>query len=188
MRNLRAAWRVIVLGLAMACLSGACLSRGEARPATLELAGPDEPGIRLTVDGVVRGKDGKPVAGAEIHAYQTDVRGRYTREKVMDEPHARLSGRLRTDAEGRFELRTIRPGGYPKTALLDGRERKIPAHIHLDITAPGHAERHLQLVFSDDPRLADPYWQDWVRTQGHPVLEPHPSGQGIAGTVIITLD
>jgi protocatechuate 3,4-dioxygenase beta subunit len=174
---MRSLWAVLIAGV----LLGASAS-------TLDLAGPGEPGIRLTVTGVVRGKDGKPIAGAEIHAYQTDVQGRYTLEKPMDEPHARLSGRLRTDAEGRFELRSIRPGGYPKALRLGDRERKIPAHIHLDITAAGHAERRLQLVFADDPLLADPYWKDWIRKQGHPVLEPHPSGQGIAGTVIILLE
>jgi protocatechuate 3,4-dioxygenase beta subunit len=154
---------------------------------TLQLATPDEPGTRLTVSGVVRGKDGKPIAGAEIHAYQTDNRGWYTPAKPMDEPHARLSGHLRTDAEGRFELRTIRPGRYPWTAHIGGSERHIPAHIHLDITAPGQGEHRFQLVFADDPLLTDSYWKDWIKRHGHPVLEPHASGPGIAGDAIVIL-
>jgi catechol 1,2-dioxygenase len=184
MRNLHAAR---IVSLIVLSLPIACLPQGEAKAGTLELAGPDEPGTRLTVTGVVRGKNGQPIAGAEIHAYQTDTRGWYTAKKPMDEPHARLSGRLRTDAAGRFELRSIRPGGYPKAVKLGDRERKIPAHIHLDITAPGHAERRLQLVFSDDPLLADPYWKDWIKELGQPVLVPHPSGSGVAGTVVIIL-
>jgi protocatechuate 3,4-dioxygenase beta subunit len=176
-----------VVSIIVCSLQMTCLAMGEAA-STLELAGPGEPGIRLTVTGVVRGRNGQPIAGAEIHAYQTDVRGWYTAKKPMDEPHARLSGRLRTDAEGRFELRSIRPGRYPWTARLHGRERKIPAHIHLDITAPGHAERRFQLVFADDPLLAEPYWKDWIKRHGQPVLEPHASGQGIAGSVIIVLE
>jgi protocatechuate 3,4-dioxygenase beta subunit len=89
----------------------------------------------------------------------------------MDEPHARLSAQLRSDAQGRFELRTIRPGGYRQTVKLGGRERHIPAHLHLDIRAPGLPERRLQAVFADDPLLKDPYWADWVRRLGQPVLQ-----------------
>jgi len=154
---------------------------------SLQVTAPGEPGTQLAVTGVVQGKDGRPIAGAEIHVYQTDATGRYTPEKAMDEPHARLAGWLRTDAAGRFELRSIRPGGYPKAVLLDGHERHIPAHIHLDITAPGHAKRRLQLVFADDPLLADPYWKDWVKRWGHPVLEAHSGAHGLTGTVTLIL-
>lgn len=154
---------------------------------SLQVTAPGEPGTPLTVTGVVQGKDGRPIAGAEIHVYQTDATGKYTPNKPMDEPHARLAGRLRTDAAGRFELRTIRPGGYPQAVLLRGRKRHIPAHIHLDITAHGHAEQRLQLVFADDPLLAEPYWKDWVKRRGQPVLEAHAGEHGLTGTVTVIL-
>lgn len=150
----------------------------------LDLAGRDEPGTRLVITGLVRDGSGRPVAGAEIHVYQTDAAGRYTKEKPMDEPHARLAGWVHTDAQGRFELRTLRPGGYPWTVHLGDRDRKIPAHIHLDISARGYRPRRFQAVFADDPRLADPYWQDWVKRLHQPVLEVH----GGAATVTITLE
>lgn len=148
---------------------GALLSASQ-HPSSLDLAPRDEPGVRLTVRGRVVDAKGQPVAGAEIHAYQTDATGAYTRERPMDEPNARLSGWLRTDAPGRFELRTIRPGGYPKALKLGDRERHIPAHIHMDVKAPSFRERRLQAVFSDDPLLKDPYWVDWVKEQNQPVL------------------
>jgi protocatechuate 3,4-dioxygenase beta subunit len=149
-----------------------------------------EPGTPLVVRGTVQDAKGRPVAGAALHVYQTDATGKYTPDRPMDEPHARLSGRLRADAQGRFELRTIRPGGYPKPVHLGDRDRKIPAHIHIDVTAPGHPERRAQMVFADDPLLADPYWKDWVRTQRNPVLEPHPDtarAGGVAGSIIIVM-
>ncbi len=155
---------------------------------TLELAGPEEPGTRLTVSGVVRDRRGQPIPGATLHVYQTDVTGRYTKARPMDEPHARLNGRVAADTAGRFEIHTIRPGGYPMTVRAGGRDRHIPAHIHLDVRAPGRPERRLQLVFADDSLLRDPYWADWVRRLRQPVLTVRPAGKGVAGTLILTLD
>lgn len=146
-----------------------------------------EPGQRLTIHGRVVGESGKPVAGARLHVYQTDASGRYTPDKPMDEPHARLSGWLRTSQDGTFELHTIRPGGYPKALRLGDRDRKIPAHIHIDITADGYAPRKVQVVFSDDPLLSDPYWQDWVRAQGHPVVTVRPSTAGQVADLVLSL-
>lgn len=102
MRGAIGAW-IVIAALAAA---------GE--PPALRVAPQEEPGTRLEIVGTVRGPDGRPVAGADLHVYQTDAQGRYTPECAMDEPHARLSGRVRTDEEGRFRLLTIRPGGYPK--------------------------------------------------------------------------
>jgi protocatechuate 3,4-dioxygenase beta subunit len=146
-----------------------------------------EPGTPIAITGTLVDKSGFPVGGAEIHVYHADARGWYTPRNAMDEPNARLSGRLRTDANGRFELRTIRPGHYPRPVKLDGIERRIPAHIHMDITAEGHAVRRLQMVFADDSLLAEPYWKDWVAKLDQPVLQPHAAGKALTGTVTITL-
>jgi len=51
---------------------------------------------------------------------------------------ARLSGRLVSDAAGRFEIRTIRPGPYGPGAA---------AHIHFIVGGWGDYE----LLFADDP-------------------------------------
>ena len=175
----------VALSLCGDALSAPAAQAGEG---SLTLVGTAEPGTRLTLTGTVVDSKGRPLPGAELRAYQTDITGRYTRERAMDEQHARLSGRLRTDAQGRFELRTIRPGGYPQPLRLGGRERKIPAHIHIDVTAPGHARRKLQVVFADDPLLGDPYWQDWAKRFRHPVLEVGPAGAGVAATLRIALE
>jgi protocatechuate 3,4-dioxygenase beta subunit len=174
--------RVLIV---MAALFGATAIAGASRStgSSLTLVAPGEPGTKLVVSGTVVDDKGRPLAGVRIHVYQTDATGRYTRERAMDEPHARLAGWLTTDAQGRFELHTIRPGGYPKAVRLGDRDRKIPAHIHMDITAPGHPERRLQAVFADDPLLTDPYWQDWVKSHGHPVLRVHQEG----GTAVASL-
>jgi protocatechuate 3,4-dioxygenase beta subunit len=171
------------LGLPLAILTTALvitIAWGAAPPSgsSITLVSDSEPGQRLTIHGRVTGEGGKPVASARLHIYQTDASGHYTPDKPMDEPHARLAGWLRTGKDGRFELHTIRPGGYPKAVRLGDRERKIPAHIHMDVTADGYGPRKVQVVFSDDPLLSDPYWQEWVRKQGHPVVTVSQSTAG----------
>jgi protocatechuate 3,4-dioxygenase beta subunit len=105
----------------------------------------------------------------------------------MAESVARLAGRLTTDEKGGFDIRTIRPGGYPKAVPLGGHDRHIPAHIHIDITSAGHPERRVQVVFADDPLLADPYWQDWVAKLKQPVATVAPEGQGHVTHIKVTI-
>ena len=50
-----------------------------------------------------------------------------------------------TDAQGRFEFRTIRPGTYP-----DGG---APAHIHLIFTTSCCGRQASEMVFDDDPLI-----------------------------------
>ena len=163
---------------------------GEAAPPSniLTLVTASEAGERLTVHGQVVDSSGNPISGAQLRVYQTDASGRYTRERAMDEAHARLSGSLRSDARGRFELRTIRPGGYPQAVRLGDKERKIPAHIHVDVTAAGHASHKLQVVFADDPLLADPYWRDWAKEGRHPVVAVTRDGSAWVARLMVTLE
>ena len=163
--------------IAALVVAAAC---GAASPSTssLTLVTDSEPGQRLTVRGRVVDENGRPVAGARLHLYQTDVTGRYTQDKAMDESHARLSGSLQTDENGAFELHTIRPGGYPKAVRIGDRDRKIPAHIHIDVAAAGFVSRKVQVVFADDPLLSEQHWKDWARDGGHPVVTVVPSKSG----------
>jgi catechol 1,2-dioxygenase len=175
------------LTVASLFVASAALSATPGTGNSLTTITPEEPGTRLVIAGTVVDGKGHPLAGAQLHVYQTDATGWYTRERAMDEPHARLSGWLHTDAQGRFQIHTIRPGGYPKPLRLGDRDRKIPAHIHIDVTAAGFAERKLQCVFADDPLLTDPYWKDWVNRLQQPVLTVRPSGNGQAATLQIEL-
>ena len=70
----------------------------------------DEPGTPLVVTGRVVDGRGRPRAGIVMGVYQTDARGYYGKNTV-DAPIARLHGWLKTDSLGRYEVRTIRPGG-----------------------------------------------------------------------------
>ena len=121
-------------------------------PAKVTIAAPGEPGDRLIVKGRVFGPDGvTPVAGASVYAYHTDAKGYYS-PGTNDNRNPRLRGYMRTDAEGRYEFSTIKPGPYPNS--------RIPAHIHYVVTSPGYSERIFEIVFEGDPFLDDRVRQD----------------------------
>lgn len=142
------------------------------------LTAEDEPGTPLVVTGTVSDQDGNPLQGARLHVFQADAQGRYTPQKVMDEPNARLFAYLRTDDRGRYEFETIRPGGYPVPDGREGIEWQIPAHIHFEVSADGHDSRRFQLVFDDDPRMRPDYWRDWAARDGHPIADAQPNPRG----------
>src|SRR5215469_7630527 len=103
-----------------------------------------EPGERLIVTGQVFAPDGvTPAADVIVYAYQTDSNGNYHNDSNRI---ARLHGWAKTDAQGRFEFRTIRPGPYPG--------RTVPAHIHFHIYGGGYPLQWTpDLMFAGDPLL-----------------------------------
>jgi protocatechuate 3,4-dioxygenase beta subunit len=118
---------------------------GTAGPRAV-IVGDDEPGEPLVVGGTVYATDGEtPVEGATIYVYQTDRDGVY--DRTGDEQHPyRIGGWMKTGADGRYELRTIRPGPYPR--------QRVPAHIHYVVSVPGGEEQRFELRFEGDPYLS----------------------------------
>jgi protocatechuate 3,4-dioxygenase beta subunit len=110
------------------------------------LAGPAEAGERLIVRGQVFRPDGTtPAGGIVVYAYHTAADGEYHRESGG---RPRLSGYVRTDEAGRFELRTIRPAPYP-----GGR---IAAHVHFQLWGAGFLPQHAgDLLFTGDPAISE---------------------------------
>jgi protocatechuate 3,4-dioxygenase beta subunit len=98
-----------------------------------------EPGMvgqPLDLVGLVLSRDCKPVAGALMDFWQADDDGEY------DNSGFRLRGHQFTDAEGRYQLRSIVPGPY------DGRTR----HIHVKVLPPGGRLLTTQLYFPGEPK------------------------------------
>ncbi len=119
--------------------------------ATMTIAGPEEPGVRLTVRGTVYRPDGStPAAGVLLYAYHTNAAGVYpTRgdERGNAQRHGYLRNWLLTDSAGRYTIHTIRPAAYPS--------RTEPAHIHITLAPPGEREQWVDggVWFADDPLL-----------------------------------
>ena len=128
------------------------LIREHPAPTKLTLVTPQEPGQRLTINGIALDASGKPLAEALVYLYHTSARGWYSDRAahVMapdgDRKHARLFGYLRAAADGTFEIHTIRPAGYP--------DSNLPAHIHIEIQRPRQGTWWVsEIQFDDDPRL-----------------------------------
>lgn len=122
-----------------------------ALAASLTLAGAEEPGERLLVRGTAYRPDGRtPARGIVLYLYQTNIEGRYaggSDESEWSRRHGRLRGWLKTGADGRYEIRTVKPGRYPS--------RTDPAHIHFTVLEAGR----------------DPYWIDDVVFEGEPGVD-----------------
>lgn len=109
-----------------------------------------EPGEPLILSGTVYQTDGTtPAPGVVVYAHHTNAEGIYP-TRGIEEGWARRHGYLRawikTDAEGRYQFRTIKPGSYPN--------RKTPAHIHLTVKEPDQPEYWIdEILFEDDPHV-----------------------------------
>src|SRR6185312_2779693 len=80
-----------------------------------------EPGEPLIVSGTIYTPDGRtPLEGINLFVYQTDATGVYTTSGGNNR-NTRLHGAMRTNAEGKYEFRTIKPASYPGSTN--------PAHI-----------------------------------------------------------
>ena len=121
------------------------------------------PGKKIKVIGSVKNPEGKPIADALVYLYHTDSRGWYAADAphvLMNEGdmrHARLFGYVRTDKDGKFELHTIKPAGYPQSDL--------PAHIHVHVTAEGYKSFVNEFLFDDDERLVGKIREDASRNR-----------------------
>jgi protocatechuate 3,4-dioxygenase beta subunit len=118
--------------------------------ATARIAGKNEPGEPLVLEGVVVNAAGKPQAGVIVYAYQTNAKGVYppdTRFRGQAaERHGLLRGFARTDAAGHYRFETIRPASYPG--------RTVPQHIHMRIVEPGRCHYTIdEIRFTDDPLM-----------------------------------
>ncbi|MBL7703662.1 MAG: hypothetical protein JNM14_15535 [Ferruginibacter sp.] len=112
-----------------------------------------EPGKKIKVVCTFNNNDEKPLTGALVYFYQTSAKGWYSDTAAHisgnegDHRHARLFGYVVTDDDGRIEITTIQPSGYPNSDL--------PAHIHISVWKNGNFVRGVpgELLFEDDKRL-----------------------------------
>jgi protocatechuate 3,4-dioxygenase, beta subunit len=112
-------------------------------------------GPRIIVHGQVLDENAKPVPHVLIEVWQANSGGRYRHKRegylAPLDPNFGGCGRCITDAEGRYEFRTIQPGPYPwPNRINDWR----PAHIHFSLFGSGFAQRLItQMYFEGDPLI-----------------------------------
>ena len=103
---------------------------------------------------------GRPVEGAEVDVWHASTEGLYENQDPA-QAEMNLRGHFVTDAQGRFELRTVKPAGYPVPVngpvgdllRLQGRHNLRPAHIHFLIAKAGFKTQFAQVYSADDPNL-----------------------------------
>jgi hydroxyquinol 1,2-dioxygenase len=95
--------------------------------------------------GRVLSSDGTPIAGALLDVWSGDGEGTYDMQ-MADDVGMKARGRIRTDAQGRYSFRSIKPEYYPVPTdgpvgrMLNrmGRHPMRPGHIHMIVSAAGH--------------------------------------------------
>ena len=110
--------------------------------------------------GRVLSADGQPIRGALLDIWSGDGDGNYDMQ-LGDGVGMKARGRIRTDAEGRYWFRSIRPTFYPVPTdgpvgiMLRkmGRHPFRPGHIHMIVSAPGHAAVTTHLFVADSDYL-----------------------------------
>jgi protocatechuate 3,4-dioxygenase beta subunit len=117
----------------------------------LTLPGYNETGPKLHVSGVVYKADGKtPASGTILYFYHTDQKGIYPEgnEKGWGKRHGYIRGWLKTNDNGQYSIKTLKPGAYPN--------RGAAAHIHCIVKEDVPNEYYIgDFLFEDDPLLSE---------------------------------
>ena len=133
----------------------------------------------IHVMGRVVNSQGQPVQGAHVEIWQANTHGRYTHPSDHNpaplDPNFEGFAVVTTDAEGRYRIKTIKPGAYP--AGPDGRMR--PPHIHFDVT--GKSNRLVtQMYFAGEPlNDKDPFLQGTGAGKERLIVPLRPPTQGL---------
>jgi protocatechuate 3,4-dioxygenase beta subunit len=96
-------------------------------------------GTPLTVTGRVFDTHGRPLKGALLDVWHADHTGSYDNTGFL------LRGKLHTDDEGRYTLRTVKPLYYGEPGDMR------PAHIHVKASFGKSPILTTQLYFKGDP-------------------------------------
>ena len=103
-------------------------------------------GTILQLRGRVVDADGQPVKGAVVEIWQCDINGRYlhggdTSRSRKRDAHFQGYGHTRTDGNGQYEFRTIKPVPYP------GRT----PHIHFKVNGTSGETLTTQMYVTGEP-------------------------------------
>ncbi|XSC43886.1 protocatechuate 3,4-dioxygenase [Bradyrhizobium sp. RDT10] len=103
----------------------------------------------IEVTGRVLNLDGEPVRGVPVTIWQANSFGRYGHANDPNpaplDPHFVGCVGIRSDSDGSYRIRTVKPGAYPA-----GPDWMRPPHIHFEVH--GRFERLItQMYFPGEP-------------------------------------
>jgi hydroxyquinol 1,2-dioxygenase len=162
-----------------------------ARAAGESVAVDDDADVAV-VSGRVLSLDGAPIEDATIDVWQTNSKGWYAVQQPGEQPAENLRGLYSTDADGRYEFRTVRPVEYPVPVdgpvgpLLEATARHPwrAAHIHAIVDAPGF-ERVVTHIFDAGRQYLD---TDVVFGVKPSLIREFTSTDGPDGATVWTLE
>ena len=142
----------------------------------MTIAGQNEPGDKLIITGTLFKSDGvTPYPNVILYAYHTDNSGYYSKkgnEKGFQKWHGHLHGWCKSDNDGKYELRTIRPARYP--------DNSMPAHIHAAFKSPGGQMDYINdFVFKDDSLVNEKYLSSLFNIGGTGVVDIQKTAKNI---------
>jgi len=123
----------------------------------------DDPGQPVTVRGIVTDPDGTPVAGAVLDVWQTASNGFYAVQQPDQQDAQNCRGLFRTDSNGAYEFRSVRPADYPipgdgpvgHLLAATGRGLMRAGHTHVMVSAPGFKTLITHVFDADSEHLHD---------------------------------
>ena len=150
--------KLVVLPHTLTEITGPLLGHDKvgAQDADLTKQHPGEPiGERIIVGGRILDEDGRPVPDTLVELWQCNATGRYNHDADQHDapldPNFTGAGRVVTDAEGRYQFTTIKPGAYPWRNHYNGWR---PAHLHFSVFGRSFLTRLVtQMYFPGDPLL-----------------------------------
>lgn len=140
-------------------IGGPAFAASAVRPeeSDMAVAGPGRPralGQLISVSGRVYDEHGRPLQGVLMEIWNANCAGKYIHHNDPSptpiDPNFVGVGRALTDAEGRYRIRTIKPGAYfvPENAPNWWR----PPHVHFSLFGPGYTSRLVtQMFFPGEP-------------------------------------
>ena len=106
-------------------------------------------GELVQLNGRVLNRQGQPVVGARIEIWQANTHGRYDHPRDGNpaplDPNFQGFAVQFTDAKGRYQFKTIKPGAYQASS-----DWLRPPHIHVTVTSK-NSQLVTQMYFPDDP-------------------------------------
>jgi protocatechuate 3,4-dioxygenase beta subunit len=109
-------------------------------------------GELVQVSGQILDDNCQPVEGALVEIWQANCHGRYDHERDANnprplDPNFQGWARFTTGPDGRFAIKTIKPGSYP----ADDSGWIRPPHIHFKVSRRGYQELVTQMYFEGEP-------------------------------------
>ena len=104
----------------------------------------------IVVEGRVLDTSGIPIPGATVDVWQANAAGKYAHERDSStaplDPNFQGWAILKTDSQGRYRFKTVKPGAYP----IDANWTR-PPHIHFKVSRRGYKAITTQMYFENEP-------------------------------------